>query len=69
MKSQFQINNENTDIKNDLINSLGSLLIQSQNCKKIFVRSKFINTFIDYVYQLQSFLFTDNLNNEKKKYK
>ena len=66
MKCQFQINNENIDIKNDLINSLGSLLVQSQNCKKIFVRSKFINTFIDYVYQLQSFLLTDNISTDKK---
>ena len=66
MKCQFQISDDNKDIKNDLINSLGSLLVQSQNCKKIFVRSKFINTFIDYLYQLQSFLLTDNLNSDKK---
>ena len=46
MKSNFQISEENIDVKNDLMNSLGSLLLQNQNCKKIFVRSKFINTFI-----------------------
>ena len=66
MKSQFQIDNDKIDIKNDILNSLGSLLVQSQNCKKIFVRSKFINTFIDYLYQLQSFLLTDNINTERK---
>ena len=66
MKCEFQINDENIDIKNDLLNSLGSLLVQSQNCKKIFVRSKFINTFIDYLYQLQSFLLNDNINSDKK---
>ena len=66
MKCQFEIKNENIDMKNDLLNSLGSLLVQSQNCKKIFVRSKFINTFIDYLYQLQSFLLNDNINSDKK---
>ena len=66
MKCQFLINNENIDIKTDLLNSLGTLLIQSQNCKKIFVRSKFINTFIDYLYQLQSFLINDIINSDKK---
>ena len=66
MKCQFQINNENVDVKNDLLNSLGTLLVQSQNCKKIFVRSKFINTFIDYLYQLQSFLLNENIKTDKK---
>ena len=68
MKSNFQITEDNTDIKNDLMNSLGSLLLQNQNCKKIFVRSKFINTFIDYLYQLQSFLLNDNINNQDKRH-
>ena len=63
IKCQFKIDNDNIDIKNDLLNSIGSLLIQSQNCKKIFIRSKFINTFIDYLYQLQAFL----LNEDNKK--
>ena len=68
MKSNFQISEENIDVKNDLMNSLGSLLVQNQNCKKIFVRSKFINTFIDYLYQLQSFLLNDNINNQDKRH-
>ena len=67
MKSNFQINEDNIDIKNDLMNSLGTLLFKNQNCKKIFVRSKFINTFIDYLYQLQSFLLNDSINNHEKK--
>ena len=67
MKSTFQLSEENTDVKSDLMNSLGTLLVQNQNCKKIFVRSKFINTFIDYLYQLQSFLLNDNINNQEKK--
>jgi hypothetical protein len=67
MKSNFQINEDNIDIKNDLMNSLGTLLFKNQNCKKIFVRSKFINTFIDYLYQLQSFLLNDSINNQEKK--
>ena len=50
------------------MNSLESLLLQNQNCKKIFVRSKFINTFIDYLYQLQSFLLNDNINNQDKRH-
>ena len=66
MKCQFEILDENIDVKNDLLNSLGSLLVQSQNCKKIFVRSKFINTFIDYLYQLQGFLLSYNINSDKK---
>ena len=68
MKSNFQISEENIDVKNDLMNSLGSLLVQNQNCKKIFVRSKFINTFIDYLYQLQSFLLNDSINNQDKRH-
>ena len=68
MKSIFQINEENIDIKNDLMNSLGTLLAKNQNSKKIFVRSKFINTFIDYLYQLQSFLLNDSINNQEKKH-
>ena len=67
MKSNFQISEENIDVKNDLMNSLGTLLVRNQNCKKIFVRSKFINTFIDYLYQLQSFLLNDSINNQEKK--
>ena len=66
MKSNFQICEENIDIKNDLLNSLGTLLVQNQNCKKIFVKSKFINTFIDYIYQLQSYLLNDSINQDKK---
>ena len=69
MKSNFQISEENIDIKNDLLNSLGTLLVQNQNCKKIFVKSKFINTFIDYIYQLQSYLLNDSINQDKKKFK
>ena len=68
MKSNFQISEENIDVKSDLMNSLGTLLVQNQNCKKIFVRSKFINTFIDYLYQLQSFLLNDSINNQDKKH-
>ena len=67
MKSNFQISEDNIDVKNDLMNSLGTLLFKNQNCKKIFVRSKFINTFIDYLYQLQSFLLNDSINNQEKK--
>ena len=68
MKSNFEINEDNVDIKNDLMNSLGTLLFKNQNCKKIFVRSKFINTFIDYLYQLQSFIINNNINNQDKKH-
>ena len=66
MKCEFKISEENLDIKNDLLNSLGTLLIQSQNCKKIFVRSKFINTFIDYIYQLQFFLLNENIEKKQR---
>ena len=58
----FKIENNNIKIKNDLVNSISALLLTSQNCKRIFVKTKFINTFIDYITQLTECLLNLNLD-------
>jgi hypothetical protein len=62
VKCIFEINQKNLSSKNTFMNSITSLLLDSQNCKKIFIKSKFINTFIDYTRQLTEFLYENNLN-------
>lgn len=62
VKCIFEINQTNLSSKNTFMNAITSLLLDSQNCKKIFIKSKFINTFIDYTRQLTEFLYENNLN-------
>ena len=62
MKSIFTIDNNNLKNKNDIMNSVISILLNNQNCKRIFIKSKFINTFVDYINQLKEFLLNESLN-------
>lgn len=64
MKCVFKIENKNIKIKNDLVNSISSLILISQSCKRIFIKSKFINTFYDYIIQLTEKLLNINLDNK-----
>ena len=62
VKCTFKIENKNLKIKNDLMNSISSILLDSQSCKRIFVKSKFINTFTDYIDQIREILLNEIVN-------
>ena len=44
------------------MNSISSILLDSQSCKRIFVKSKFINTFTDYIDQIREILLNEIVN-------
>ena len=62
VKCIFKIENKNLKVKNDLMNSISSILLEGQSCKKIFVKSKFINTFTDYIDQIREILLNEIVN-------
>jgi len=65
LKYKYKFNFENNKLteKNNLIYAISSLLLVSQTAKKLFVKSNFISTIIDYVKQLSDKLLDLNLEN------
>ena len=58
----FPLENTNVRSKNDIMNAISTLLLTSQGCKRMFIKSNYVSTFLDYITQLNDFLLSMRLN-------